>query len=116
MSEAFDHETAHRNVKIVKPAVPRRKILFLPVISAILPMGRRKTADARIYPVTIQLRTRALPANSFPINGNARFVELPINVVKKDVIITEMTMLFSGNTGLLLTSLVCFSIRKNKSP
>jgi len=111
MRETFDHEIAHRNVKSVKPAVPRRKIFFLPTISAILPMGSRNTADARIYPVTIQLRARALAANSFPINGSARFVELPINVVKKDVIITEIRMLFSGNISLLFTSLAGIFIR-----
>ena len=106
MSEAFDHDTAHRKVSTVKPTVPMRKILCLPAMSAILPMGSRNTAEARIYPVTIQLRVRALPVNSRSINGNARFVELPIKGMKKDVIMTEMMMLFIRNVPLSAVSFV----------
>lgn len=65
-------------------------------------MGSKKAADARIYPLTIQLRTRALLEKSLPTDGKARFVALPMKVVKKDVIITEMMVVLSRESVLFI--------------
>jgi len=49
------------------------KIFFIPCISAILPNGTAKTAEANKYAVGIQLSKIASAANSEPIDGRAIF-------------------------------------------
>jgi hypothetical protein len=88
--------------------MPYVKILFLPCISATLPNGTRKTADANIYEVATQPIKTASIDNSCPIEGSAIFTEDPIKGVRNEAIVAIIRVTF-----LLARELVRFAIAFN---
>src|SRR4030042_3618985 len=72
----------------VKVRMPMVKILFLPWISAILPNGTRKMAEANRYAVATQLNEIASIENSFPIDGRATLTDDTSNGVRKAPTVT----------------------------
>jgi hypothetical protein len=73
MTESDEGAKTSRRDERVKIERPMVKIFFRPVMSAILPTGRRKMADARRYAVETQLREMASIENVLPIAGRAMF-------------------------------------------
>ena len=93
-----------RNVEIVKSNIPLVKIFFLPSISASLPNGRRKMAEARIKLLTIHPSSRAVALKSFPIAGRARLMADPMKGVRKaakaDTVSTDLFSVLSSAGGI----------------
>jgi hypothetical protein len=71
-------------------------------MSAILPNGTRKTAEDKIYDVATQLKSSASIENSWPIEGNATFIEEDINGTKKAPIVEIIS-------AIRLLSIITFS-------
>jgi hypothetical protein len=67
-------------VKIMKP---RRKIFFLPKISATLPQGTMEVTEARVKLVATQLSKTASILKSAAIDGRAMYVAEAIKGVRK---------------------------------
>jgi hypothetical protein len=70
------------------------KILFLPVISAILPKGTRNTAPVNRYEVAIQPKSIASVSNSLPIEGRAMFTEELMKGMRKEAKVTTNKIRF----------------------
>jgi hypothetical protein len=73
--KATDVENVFNTEAAVKMIIPQKKTFFLPYISASLPKGTRNIAAERRYNVPTQLRSTVFIFRSFPIAGNAIFIE-----------------------------------------
>ncbi len=84
------------------------KIFFIPCMSAILPNGTAKTADANRYEVGIQLNKIASAANSEPIDGRAILIADAIKGVKNEANVA--TSRAGIRLSILLVCLQDFSV------
>jgi hypothetical protein len=92
-----EKDIAQINEDTAKKTLPRRNIFLRPTISANLPNGTKKTAEAIKNDMVIQLRLTAPIENSIPILGKATLTAAPIKGLKKfEVIVT-------ANSTVLLT-------------
>ena len=71
---------------MVKRIIPSINIFLRPYISAILPIGSKKTAEASRYELTTQLREMASIENSALMAGKAILIDDPMKGVRKEVI------------------------------
>jgi len=71
-----------------RPNRPKRKVLFLPLISANLPNGIRRAVEARRNPFTTQPIVIASAPISLPIDGRATLRAEELKVVTKEAMLT----------------------------
>jgi hypothetical protein len=95
IKSGVDVVIATRKEKIVKEMIPSINIFLRPYISAILPIGSKKTAEASRQELTTQLKEMASIENSALMAGRAILIDDPMNGVRKEVItaITKITFL-----------------------
>ena len=88
-------------------------IFFLPKISAILPNGTKKIADASKFEEAIQVSVIASITNSFPIIGRAILIDDAIKVVRnEESVITNnaaplLTVFLFGSIKILCSEIRC---------
>lgn len=71
--------------------MPYVNTLFLPYMSAILPKGTSKVAEASMYAVAIQLNVTASNDSFFPIEGSAILTEEPMKGKRKEAIVATIS-------------------------
>jgi len=84
ISRGVDQENAQRRVAAVKMMIPGKKTRRMPWMSASLPMGMRKIADARTNDVGIHPRRTASAPSSAPMAGRAILTDELMNGVRND--------------------------------
>jgi len=89
MSILPDRERAQRMELAAIMMLPRKKIFFLPLISASFPRGTRKTAEERRKAMETQLIPTAPRENSSLMLGRAIFMAAPRKGLIKEVMMIE---------------------------
>jgi len=94
ISKVPEGESAHRMELTAIMILPIKKIFFLPLISASLPRGTRKTADERRKAMETQLIPTAPRLNSSLIDGRAILIAAPRKGLIKEVMIMAKRISF----------------------
>ncbi len=106
-----------KKVEIVNRIIPAEKIFFLPVISASLPKGRRKTDEDSMKLLITHPSPMALAPRSSPIAGRARLTAEPRKGVRKAAKVdTSRTDPLNDLSSELVFLLNDFSIELNIRP
>jgi hypothetical protein len=103
-------EKTIRTDEMLNRNMPNEKIFFRPVISASLPKGSRKTADARMKLLMIHPSSTAFAPNSLPIAGRARLTEDPKKAVRKVVIDVTMRTYILKDFSLSESAVSIYSV------
>jgi hypothetical protein len=89
--EAPEKEREHSRDDRANTRRPKTKKLFLPLMSASLPIGTRNIAVDSKNAVVIHTRNMASISNSLSILGRARFTEEPMNGVRNDAMVDAIS-------------------------
>ena len=95
-------EKAPAMLDTVNSAIPVFSIFFLPLASAIFPIGTLIDEQANIYIVTTHPTAAAPVLNSFPMFGIDKLSELDMNVVKNAVVTATISVIFCSLLNMIV--------------